>query len=87
MNVKIFGVRAMECVCAQTRSRFILSSEKSFGGMESEPMLTSREKSHLPEKKKISPEGDRIHDAALRRTANPIHYQRVIPAPVAWIED
>ena len=33
---------------AQTRPRFILSSE-SFWGMESEPMLTPREKSTLPE--------------------------------------
>ena len=35
--------------CAQTRPRFILSSERVFGGMEFEPMLTQREKSPLPE--------------------------------------
>ena len=42
-------VRAMNCMCAQTRPRFILSSEGVLGGMEFEPMLTPREKSPLPE--------------------------------------
>ena len=32
MNVRIFWVRAMECMCAQTRPRFILSSERVFWG-------------------------------------------------------
>ena len=49
MNVRIFWVRAMKCMYAQTRPRFILSSERVFGGMEFEPMLTPREKSPLPE--------------------------------------
>ena len=49
MNVRIFWVRVMKCMCAQTRPRFILSSERVFGGMEFEPMLTPREKSPLPE--------------------------------------
>ena len=39
----------MKCMCAQTRPRFILSSEGVLGGMEFEPMLTPREKSPLPE--------------------------------------
>ena len=39
----------MKCMYAQTRPRFILSSEGAFGGMEFEPMLTPREKSPLPE--------------------------------------
>ena len=39
----------MKCMCAQTRPRFILSSERVFGGMVFEPMLTPREKSPLPE--------------------------------------
>ena len=39
----------MKCMCAQTRPQFILSSERVLGGMEFEPMLTPREKSHLPE--------------------------------------
>ena len=49
MNVRIFWVRVMKCMCAQTRPRFILSSERVFGGMEFEPMLTPGEKSPLPE--------------------------------------
>ena len=44
MNVRIFWVHAMKCMYAQTRPRFILSSEGVFGGMEFEPMLTPREK-------------------------------------------
>ena len=46
----------MKCMYAQTRPRFILSSEGVLGGMEFEPMLTPREKSPLP---KMSPEEDR----------------------------
>ena len=38
----------MKCMYAQTRPRFILSSDGVFGGMEFEPMLTPREKSPLP---------------------------------------
>ena len=37
----------MECVCALTRPGFILSSERVLG-MESEPVLTPREKSPPP---------------------------------------
>ena len=45
MNVRIFWVSAMKCMCAQTRPRFILSTESIFWGMELiEPMLTPREK-------------------------------------------
>ena len=39
----------MKRMCAQTRPLFVLSSERVFGGMEFEPMLTPREKSPLPE--------------------------------------
>ena len=49
MNVRIFWVRVMKYMCAQTRPRFILSSERVFGGMEFEPMLSPREKSPVPE--------------------------------------
>ena len=49
MNIRIFWVRAMKCMCVRTRPRFILSSEGVLGGMEFEPMLTPREKSPLPE--------------------------------------
>ena len=56
----------MECMCAQTRPWFIVSS----GVLETEPMLIPREKSPLPEK--FCSEEDRTHDAASRRTANSI---------------
>ena len=49
MNVRIFWVREMKCMCAQTRPRFILSSARVFWGMEFETMLTPREKSPPPE--------------------------------------
>ena len=66
-------------VCTEQTSVYTLI-RKSFGGMESEPMLTPREKSPLPEK--LSPEKDRTHDAASSRTVSPTYYQRAIPAPV-----
>ena len=47
MNVRTFSVHEVEYMCAQTSAWFILSSE-SFGGMESEPMLTPGENSPLP---------------------------------------
>ena len=47
-----------------------------YGGMESEPMLTPREKSPRPEK--FSSEEDGTHDAASSRTASPTHHQRAI---------
>ena len=50
MNVRIFGDIAVECMFAQTRPRFMLSSERVLGGMKSEAMLTPREKSSIPEK-------------------------------------
>ena len=59
----------------QTTPRFILSS--SFGGKETEPIWTPREKSPLPEA--FSSE-DWTHDAASSRTATPAHYQRAILA-------
>ena len=71
-------------MCAQTRSRFTFSSERVLGGMESEPMLTPREKSPLLVK--FSPEEDSTHDATSNRTASPTHYQRAIPAPKAGTE-
>ena len=80
MNIRIFWVCAMECMCAQTRPRSILSS-KSFWGMESELMVTPREKSPLVEK--FSPDEDRTHYTASSRTVSPRHSQRLIPAP--WL--
>ena len=61
----------------------IIYSHPSFGGMESEPMLSPREKSPVPEK--FSPE-DGTHDAASSRTASPTHYQRRIPAPFCVVD-
>ena len=40
MNVRIFWVHVMECICAQTRPQFI-RIRKSFGGIESEPKIPS----------------------------------------------
>ena len=62
-------------MCAQTRPRFILSSEGVLGEMEFEPMLTPREKSPLPE---MSPEEDRTRDAV---DSEPKHYQLSYSGP------
>ena len=61
---------------AQTRPRFILSSEGVFGGMEFEPMLAPREKSPVP---KMSPEEDRTRDAV---DSEPKHYQLSYSGPL-----
>ena len=66
----------MKCMYAQTRPRFILSSEGVFGGMEFEPMLTPREKSPLP---KMSPEEDRTCDTV---DSEPKHYQLSYSGPL-----
>ena len=66
----------MKCMYAQTRPRFILSSERVFGGMEFEPMLTPREKSPLP---KMSPEEDRTRHAV---DSEPKHYQLSYSGPL-----
>ena len=65
----------MKCMYAQTRPRFMLSSEGVLGGMEFEPMLTPREKSPLP---KMSPEEDRTRDAV---DSEPKHYQLSYSGP------
>ena len=65
----------MKCMYAQTRPRFILSSEGVLGGMELEPMLTPREKSPLP---KISPEEDRTRNAV---DSEPKHYHLSYSGP------
>ena len=51
MNVRIFWVRVMKCMCAQARPWFILSvsSKRVFWGNGVWPMLTPREISPLPE--------------------------------------
>ena len=70
----------MKCMYAQTRPRFILSSEGVLGGMEFEPMLTPREKSPLP---KMSPEEDRTRDAV---DSEPKHYQLSYSVPKAYLK-
>ena len=65
----------MKCMYAQTRPRFILSSEGVLGGMEFEPMLIPRKKSPLP---KMSPEEDRTRDAV---DNEPKHYQLSYSGP------
>ena len=80
MNVRIFWVCAMKYMYAQTRPRFILSSERVFRGMEFEPMLTPREKSPLP---KLSPEEDRTHDSV---DSEPKHYQLSCSGPLSQFD-
>ena len=75
-----FWVCAMKCMYAQTRPRFILSSEGVFWGMEFVPMLTPREKSPLP---KMSPEEDRTRDTV---DSEPKHYQLSYSGPLTEIK-
>ena len=65
--------------CVHRLDLGLYSHPKEVWGIESEPMLTPREKSPLPEK--FPSKEDRIHDAASSRTASPTHDQRAIPAP------
>ena len=89
MNVRIFWVCAMECMCAQTRPLFILSSERGGfffffwgggGGAWSEnPYYLHEKKSPLPEK--FSSEEDRTHHAASSWTVSPTHHQLSYSGP------
>ena len=79
MNIRIFQVCAMKCMCAQTRPRFILSSERVFWGMEFEPMLTPSEKSPLPEN------FPRAGSNSWRCGQRAQHYQRAILAPCSLL--
>ena len=78
MSVGIFWVCAMECMCAQTRPQFILSSKRIFwrNGVGT---LVSNGKNPLF--RKFSSGEDQTHNAAYSRTAIPTHYQWAIPAP------
>ena len=72
------SIHAIGCVCAQTRPQVYTLIRKSLGGMESETMLTPREKSPLPDaQKRIEP-----RDAASRRTASPTHYRLSYSGPL-----
>ena len=70
----------MKCMCAPTRPRFILSSERAFGGMEFEPTLTPN--------KKIPPTGKfrqrRIEPATLW-TARPNTTNELFRPPIVHI--
>ena len=81
MNVRIFWVHAMKCMCAQTRPRFILSSERVLGGMEFEPMLTPREKSPLPEN--FPRGGSNPRRCGQRAQTLPTSYS----GPLHWLND
>ena len=66
-------------MCAKTRPRFILSSERGFFG-------GNAVRSHVKAKGNIpstgSSEEDRTHDAASRRTASPTHYRLSCSGPL-----
>ena len=78
MNVGIFWVRVMKCMCARTWPQFILSSEGVFGGMEFEPMLTPREKSPLPEN--VPRGGSNPQRCGQRAQALPTSYSSLWPS-------
>ena len=97
MNVRIFWVCAIECMCAQTRPRFILSSERILG--EWSQNLCQLQGRNPLYWENFSSEGDEpmtLHQAGQwaqyttnklfrppsSRTVSPIHYQQAIPAPI-----
>ena len=81
MNVRIFWVRAMECMCAQTSPRFILSFERVLG---------NGVRTHVSSKGKILSTGGWEEgwtcDTTSCRTANPTHYQQSysLPPPLPY---
>ena len=74
--MRIFRVRAMECVCAQTSPRCMLSSER---------VLENGVRTHVNSKGKISSPGGsdegQIRDSASSRTASPTHYRLSYSGP------
>ena len=70
MNVRIFWVRSMECMCAQTRPQFILSSKRVLGEW-------SQKAWELQRKNPLNwrPEEVWTCDAASGKTASPTHYR------------
>ena len=83
MNVRIFWVCAMKCMYAQTRPRFILSSERVFGGMEFEPMLTPREK--IPSTENV-PRGSNPRRCGQRAQALPTELFRPPHYILIWVD-
>ena len=79
---------SFESVCAQTRLLFTLSSERVFfwgggggggGGMESEHMLTPKEKNSTGGSMQ-----DRTRNTASRKIASPTHYRLSYSGPT-WV--
>ena len=79
MNVRIFWICSIESMCAQTRARFIPSSERVLG---------NGTKTHVNSKEKISSTGvseeDRTSNTASCRTASPAHYRLSYCSPKVW---
>ena len=69
----------MECMCAWTRPRFILSSEE-FWGNGVQTHVNSKGKSPLPERK-ILLRGGSNPGCCIKQTASPIHYPLSYSAP------
>ena len=81
-NVRIFWVRMMECMCAQTRPQFTLSSERVLGEWGQNPCELRR---NPPPPTRGSEEGW-THNTASRRTASPTHYRLNYSGPtVQWL--
>ena len=76
MNIKNLRVRAMECMHAQTRPRFMLSSKKVLG---------NGVRSHVDSKEKIPSTGGsaegRTLNTASGRTASLTHYRLICTGP------
>ena len=77
MNVRIFWVCAMECMCAQTRPRFILSSKRVLGN---EVRTHVNSKGKTPSSR--GSEEGQTWDAASCRTVSPTHYQLSFSSPI-----
>ena len=69
----LLSPECMECMCAQTRPWFMLSSERVFGDWSQNP-CELQAKNPLYQKK-ISSEEYQTHNTASSRTASPTHYQ------------
>ena len=72
------GQKYKVAYCSETLKTLI---QKSFGGMESEPMLTPKGKIPSTGKKPLSSEEDQTNNTASSRTVSPTHYQRATLAP------
>ena len=79
MNVRIFRVYVMECMCAQSRPWSILSS-KEF--LENGVRTHANSKGQIPSTRKILLRGG-SNPQHCSRTARPTHYQQAILVP--WL--